>query len=153
MKKIKFSPELVTLTLDLYFSGLSLRKVARNTNDHFNIELNYSTIYGWIQTYIPQISNYVNSLTPQLSDSWHIDELFVKMKGGDKRKGNTNVAYLWNIMDRDLRFLIASKLSEKRETNGAIQAINQAIHNSHGNLPNTVYTDVLKVYREGISKP
>ena len=66
------------------------------------------------------------------------------MKGGDKRKGNTNVANLWNIMDRDSRFLIASKLSEKRDTNGAIQAINQAIYNSHGNLPNTVYTDALK---------
>ena len=59
LKKVKFSPELVTLTLDLYFPGLSLRKVARNINDHFRIELNYSTIYGWIQTYIPQISNYV----------------------------------------------------------------------------------------------
>src|SRR6187402_545932 len=39
-----------------------------------------------IQTYIPQISNYVNSLTLQLSDSWHIDESFVKMKDGDKKK-------------------------------------------------------------------
>ena len=74
------------------------------------------------------------------------------MKGGDKRKGNTNVAYLWNVMDRDSRFLIASKLSEKRDISGAIQAINQAIHNSHGNLPNTVYTDALKAYREGISQ-
>jgi hypothetical protein len=46
------------------------------------------------------------------------------MKGGDKRKGNTNVAHLWNIMDKDSRFLIASKLSEKRDTNGAIS--NQA---------------------------
>ena len=53
-------------------------------------------------------------------------------------------------MDRDSRFLIASKLSEKKDTNGAIQAINQAIHNSHGNLPNTVYTDALRAYREGI---
>jgi putative transposase len=87
--------------LDLYFSGLSLRKVSRNINDHFGIDMNFSTLYTWIQKYIPQISNYVNSLTPQLSDSWHIDELFVKMKGGDKRKGNTNVAYLWNIMDRE----------------------------------------------------
>ena len=152
LKKVKFSPELVTLTLDLYFSGLSLRKVARNITDHFNIEINYSTIYGWIQTYIPQISNYVNSLTPQLSESWHIDELFVKMKGGEKRKGNANVAYLWNVMDRESRFLIASKLSEKRDTNGAIQAINQAIHNSHGNLPQIVYTDALRAYGEGISQ-
>ncbi len=62
LNKVKFSPELLTLTLDLYFSGLSLRNVSRNINDHFNIKLNYSTIYGWIQTYILQISNYVNSL-------------------------------------------------------------------------------------------
>ena len=72
------------------------------------------------------------------------------MKGGDKRKGNANVAYLWNVMDRESRFLIASKLSEKRDTNCAIQAINQAIHNSHGNLPQIVYTDALRAYREGI---
>lgn len=48
--------------------------------------------------------------------------------------------------------LLASKLSEKRDINGAIQAINEAIKNSHGNLPNTVYTDSLRVYREGISQ-
>jgi transposase-like protein len=39
LKKAKFSPELVTLKLDLYFSGLSLRKVARNVNHHFEIEI------------------------------------------------------------------------------------------------------------------
>jgi transposase InsO family protein len=74
------------------------------------------------------------------------------MKGGEKRKGNANVAYLWNVMDRESRFLITSKLSEKRDTNGAIQAINQAIHNSHGNLPQIVYTDALRAYGEGISQ-
>ncbi|MGI9010170.1 MAG: IS6 family transposase [Nitrososphaeraceae archaeon] len=152
LRKVKFTPELITLCLDLYFSGLSLRKISRNISDHFNVDINYSTIYDWIQRYIPQISNYVNSLTPQLSESWHIDELFVKMKGGDKRKGNANVAYLWNILDRDSRYLLTSKLSEKRDTNGAIQAINEAIHNSHGNLPQIVYTDALRAYREGVSK-
>jgi hypothetical protein len=45
LKKAKFSPELITLTLDLYFSGLSLRKIARNIGDHFNIDINFSTIY------------------------------------------------------------------------------------------------------------
>ena len=68
------------------------------------------------------------------------------------RKGNANVAYLWNVMDRESRFLIASKLSEKRDTNGAIQAINEAIQNSHGNLPQIVYINALRAYREGISQ-
>lgn len=74
------------------------------------------------------------------------------MKGGEKRKGNANVAYLWNVMDRETRFLNASKLSQKRDTNGAIQAINEAIYNSHRNLLQIVYTDALRAYREGISQ-
>jgi putative transposase len=79
LKKVRFTPKLITLTLDLYFSGLSLRKIARNVNDHFDISVDFSTIYNWIKRYIPIISQYVNSLTPQLSETWHADELFVKM--------------------------------------------------------------------------
>jgi putative transposase len=152
LQKVKFSPELITLTLDLYFSGLSLRKIARNVSDHFDIEINFSTIYTWIQRYIPVISEYVNSLKPQLGDTWHADELFVKMKAGETRKGNTGIAYLWNVMDRQSRFLIASKLSEHRDTEGAINAFNEAIHNAHGQNPQQIHTDALRAYREGISK-
>ncbi|MFZ0222483.1 MAG: hypothetical protein WAM42_12435 [Candidatus Nitrosopolaris sp.] len=82
LKRVRFTPELITLTLDLYFSGLSLRKIARNVNDHFDIQVDFTTIYNWIKRYIPIISQYVNSLTPQLSETWHADELFVKMHEG-----------------------------------------------------------------------
>ncbi len=146
LKKVKFSPELITLTLDLYFSGLSLRKVARNINDHFDIDVNFSTIYTWIQRYIPVISNYVNSLKPQLGSEWHADELFVKMKGGEVRQHGGATAYLWNIMDRESRFLIASKLSEHRDKAGMISAFNEAIHNNHGQKPTTIRTDSLRAY-------
>jgi transposase-like protein len=39
LKKAKSSPELVTLTLDLYFSGLSLRKVATLRACHYDTSL------------------------------------------------------------------------------------------------------------------
>jgi len=55
-------------------------------------------------------------------------------------------------MTRDSRYLLASRLSKKRDTKGAIQAINEAIKNSYGNLPPIVYTYALKAYREGISQ-
>ena len=51
LKKARFNPELVTLCLDLYFSGLSLRKIARTVANHFNIEVDFSTIYSWIEIY------------------------------------------------------------------------------------------------------
>ncbi len=152
LKKAKFNEELVCLTLDLYFSGLSLRKIARSVSDHFNVDINYSTIYTWIQKYIPLISDYVNALTPQLSNQWHADELFVRLKGSQHQGRYKGLAFLWNVMDRDTRFLLASKLSENRDANGAVAALQLAIKNANGNLPDTLNTDVHRSYREAVSK-
>jgi transposase-like protein len=66
LKNVKFTAELISLTLDLYFSGLSLRKMARNINDHFEIEVDFTTIYNRIKRYAPIISEYVNSLIPTI---------------------------------------------------------------------------------------
>jgi putative transposase len=152
LKKVRFTPELITLTLDLYFSGLSLRKIARNVNDHFDISVDFTTIYNWIKRYIPVISQYVNSLAPQLSDTWHADELFIKMHGGKTYKGKTNLAFLWNVMDRKTRFLLASKVSEARDINGAVAAFKEAVKNANGQNPKEIHTDALRAYREGISQ-
>jgi transposase-like protein len=151
LKKVKYSPEIITLTLDLYFSGLSLRKVVRSVNDHFNLHLGSTSIYRWVKTYVPVISEYVNSLTPKISTTWHADELFVNMRGGQKIRGGHEIGYLWNIMDRNTRFLIASKLTELRDENGAIQAFRQAVQNVHSK-PETVYTDSLRSYRAGLKR-
>ncbi|UVS69099.1 DDE-type integrase/transposase/recombinase [Nitrososphaera viennensis] len=150
LKKAKFSPELVTLTLDLYFSGLSLRKIARNLSDHFRIDINYSTIYTWIQKYIPIITEYVNSLAPQLSTTWHADEVFIRTRDGNVMQHGYSMGFLWNIMDRETRFLIASKLTEKRDVVAAIDAFKEAAKNAHGITPEKVHTDALRHYHSGV---
>ena len=152
LNKAKFNEELVCLTLDLYFSGLSLRKIARSISDHFNVDINYSTIYTWIQRYIPVISDYVNALTPQLSNQWSADELFVRMKGSQHQGRYKGLAFLWNVMDKETRFLLASKVSENRDASGAIAALQLAIKNANGNLPDAINTDAHRSYREAVSK-
>jgi transposase-like protein len=155
VKGSRYSPEMVSLTLDLYFSGTSLRKIARIVNNHFGTMMGKSSIYRWIETFVPRISEYANSLTPELSDAWHADEVFLDMKGGEVRKTGQNktekkVAYLWNVMDRKTRFLLASKLSTHRDDYGAVQAFKEASKNAHGNLPERIFTDGLKSYRDPI---
>jgi transposase-like protein len=153
LKGSRYSPEMVSLTLDLYFSGMSLRKIARTVNNHYGLRLGNATIYRWIQKFVPRISEYVNSLSPELSETWHADELFVKMKGGvkDNQYGQENMAYLWNIMDRRTRFLLTSKLSRARDMGGAARAFIEAKRNAHESKPERVFTDAHKAYGEGIS--
>lgn len=150
IKKTKFTPDLVSLTLDLYFSGMSLRKIARVVSDHTQQSLGATTVYDWIQKFVPKISEYANSLNPQLSDTWHGDELFVKMKKGiDYKVGSKHydkIAFLWNVMDRKTRFLLASKVSAYRDDNGAFEAFKEARANSHGQFPEKIFVDGAHAY-------
>jgi transposase-like protein len=148
--KARFTPETITLCLDLYFSGLSLRKIARNLSDHFGVTIYYSTIYRWIEKYVPVISDYVNSLSPQLSQTWHADELFLRMKGSPHQGRYAGLAFMWNVMDRETRFLLASRVSEGRDIAGAVKAFQEAIKNAHGQTPETLHSDAHKSYAVGI---
>jgi transposase-like protein len=152
LKKARFTPEFVTLCLDLYFSGLSLRKITRTVSTHFNIDVDFSTIYRWIEKYVPMISEYVSTLAPQLSTTWHADELFVKVRGGTHRGKQYGVGFVWNIMDRETRFLIVSKLTVSRDAESTIAAFDEAKAHAHGIKPKTVYTDSLGNYKNGISR-
>jgi transposase-like protein len=113
--------------------------------------LGEASIYRWVKKYVGIISEYVNSLNPQLSETWHADELFVKVKGGRPYYGNTNMGFLWNVMDRKTRFLLASKLSKHRDVGGAARALREAKNNARGSQPERILTDSLKAYREGMS--
>ncbi len=154
----RYTPEVVSLTLDLYFSGMSLRKIARTVNSQFGTEMGATSIYRWIETFVPKISEYVNSLTPQLSETWQADEVFVKMRGGETAKGGMdrskpqkNMAYLWNVMDRKTRFLLASRLSQHRNVNGAVAVFNEARRNANGSEPEKIFADGLSAYPQALT--
>jgi len=153
IKKAKYSPETITLTLDMYFSGMSFNKIARTLNDNLDMNLGAASIYRWVKRYVPMISEYVNGLTPQLSETWQADEVFVKMKGGEEIKARKmkNMAYLWNVMDRKTRFLLASRLSQHRNVNGAVGAFNAARKVAHDSQPEKIFADGLNAYPQAMT--
>ncbi len=142
--KTKFSPELVTMTLDLYFSGLSLRKIVRYVKDHFEVKLGVTTIYDWIAKYVPMIAEYANAQCPEVSQTWHADELFVKVRGGTHK--SRGIGMVWNVMDRETRFLLVSKLTKDRVATDTTAAFEEAARNAHGIKPVMVLTDSLRHY-------
>ena len=61
-----------------------------------------------------------------------------------------DIAFLWNVMDRKTRFLLASKLSKGRDCAGADRAFREAVKNAKGE-PETIYADALASYREAVA--
>ncbi len=154
-KGMKNDSKAVTAALDAYFRGLSLRDVRDHLAQFYGVQVHETTVLRWVEKYSKVISGYVNTLSPELSDTWHADEVFVKMRGAESYKTKTgksaNLAFLWNVMDRKTRFLLASKVSRHRDVGGAARAFQEAARNAHNSEPERVFTDSLNSYREGIT--
>jgi putative transposase len=101
-EKMKHNPQAVTSAMQLYFSGESLRNTMKSLR-LLGVEVSHQTVYDWITKYITLMKEYVETLTPNVSDTWRADELYVKIKGDMK--------YLFALMDDETRFWIAQEVA------------------------------------------
>ena len=154
-ENMKFSPEIVTQCLDLYFKGVSLRKIANHIGQsHNGLEISHVQVYYWIKRYTKIISEYVDELKPELGDMWATDEMMIKVKhdGLVKQKGaDAKWVWMWNVLDNETRFLIATMVSKKKKVADAKRLFKQAKDNA-GKTPKYVTTDGLLVYPKAFKK-
>jgi transposase-like protein len=135
---MKFDPQVITMTLDLYYKGVSLRAIQDHLNQIFGVRLSHQTVENWIRKYLNLIAEYVKTLKPTVGGQWHADEMMVKA-GGDWK-------YLWNVMDKDTRFLLASQITKGRDTDDASSLFAKAKEIAK-TIPKTVVTDGLSSYQ------
>lgn len=142
-QKLKYEPKIVTIALDLYFKGTSLRKISDHFKQFYGLNVHFATLYRWIDKYVELIGKYADSLIPQLSGKWNIDEMKLRCKG--------DWVWLWNVMDKDTRFLLASTISKNREIEDARRTFRIAKSRANSK-PLTVTTDGLQSYQDAFRK-
>jgi len=141
--KMRFDPKVVALALDLYFKGVSQRKIADHIGQFYGSKISQPAIYKWIRKYERIINGYVDQLEPDLSDVWNADEMMVKCGG--------KWVWLWNVMDAGTRFLLASQVSQKREVADARKPFQKAVEVAKAK-PDIVVTDGLPAYIRAFKK-
>lgn len=139
---MKYDPRIVATTLDLYFKGVSLRKIADHLKQCYSLEIDHSTVYRWISKYTDIIEAYVASLEPDLGNVWHTDEMKVKI-GGEWR-------WLWNVMDERTRFQLVSVITKTREIQDAKKAFRKS-KEVGGKKPMLMVTDGLASYKKAFN--
>lgn len=142
-QKIKGGEKITTLMLDLYFKGISLRKISDHLKQFYEIEVNPSNILRRIKKFSKIINNYVKTLKPDLSDEWHTDEM--EIQAGGKWK------WLWNVMDKETRYLITRKVSDRRRIKDSIKVLNEAKEIA-GKQPMFIFTDGCVSYEQSIKR-
>ena len=104
-ERMKHSPQGITTAMQLYFSGESLRNTARSLR-LLGVQVSHKTVFMWIKKYTALMEKYLDKITPQVSDTWRADELFLKVKG--------NMKYLYALMDDETRFWIAKEVADTK---------------------------------------
>lgn len=147
-EKMKATPETVTVALDLYFKGISMRAIVDHLKQFYNVEVSHVAIYKWIRKYVSMMKKYCDQLVPRVSGIWHSDEMTLNIRDLDNHE---NLRWAWNVIDNESRFWLASQITEKREIADARKVLAQASSLSK-TRPMAIVTDGLRAYQDAIPK-
>jgi putative transposase len=137
-----YDPHIMAATLDLYFKGISLRKISDHLRQFYGQNVAHSTVYRWICRYTDAIEAYISTLEPEVGNIWHADEMKVKVKGEWK--------WLWNMMDEKTRFQLVSRIAETREKEDAKMTFRKSKEVAN-KKPKLVVTDGLQGYHSAFN--
>jgi putative transposase len=135
-ERMKHNPQAVTIAMQLYFSGESLRNTMKSLR-LIGVEVSYRTILNWIKKYTRLMEKYLQKITPNVSDTWRADEIYIKVKG--------NMKYLFAMMDDETRYWIAQEVAETKEKHDARTLFMRSKY-LMGKQPKTLITDGLPSY-------
>ena len=127
--------------LQSYFSGMSLNEVRYNIQQQHSYLPSASTIYRWIDRFIKEAEDKVKDIHPNVGNTWIADETVIKIAGKNY--------WLFDCIDADTRFLLASHLSPNRGIREA-RALMEKSEARADKTPKVVVTDRLAAYLDGI---
>ena len=108
---MKYSANIVTTTLDLFFKGVSLRSLADHINQFYGYHISHVTVYRWIRKFLQIIVQYAQRFRPTVSHKWHVDETKLRVNG--------KLRNFWNLMDHKTRYLLAIQVTSGRSAHEA----------------------------------
>jgi len=116
--KMKNSPQKITLCLDLFYRGISTRKVQEHLSAFYPENSSNVSIYKWIIKYSKMISKFTDSLKLKVGNEIQVDEMEYKVK---KQK-----SWFIDAIDTKTRFIVSSEFVKTRELKELKQVIARA---------------------------
>ena len=141
-EKMKHNPKAITTAMQLYFSGESLRNTTRALK-LLGVKVSHQTIHNWIGKYIDLMQIYLDRITPQVSDIWRTDEIYLKVRG--------NLTYLFSMMDDETRFWISQQVADNKGTSDVRPMYQNAIEIT-GKKPAVLISDGATNFAEAYRK-
>jgi len=141
--RMRTQSRIISSSIDMYFEGLSVRKVQTQIKKLFGVDVSQVAIWKWVMKYSALVSRYVETLSPQLLGIYHVDETAIFCKSLER--------WFWEIIDSQSKFLVAGHLSKTRTTEDAIQLFEKSLKVAK-RKPTSIYCDGLPAYVDAYNK-
>ena len=135
-RRHRFPSEIISHCVWLYFRfSLSFRDVEELMSSR-GVSLTYETVREWCLKFGQTYANGLRRKSPPSGDRWHLDEVFLKIKG--------QTHYLWRAVGQDgdvLDILVQSRRNKK-----ATKKFFRKLLKGLRDVPRVIITDKLKSY-------
>ena len=125
------TPEQITMAVDLLFSGLSSRKIARSL-EMTGVKTSHVTVQNWAREYAGLMDRFMDKITPQVGEQWRTDDIYLKIRG--------NRRYMFAMLDADTRYWLAKMVAEHKG-NDDVEPMFKKAKDLAGNVPSRLVSD------------
>ncbi|MFD0229666.1 IS6 family transposase [Streptomyces hirsutus] len=132
----RYPVEIISHCVWLYFRfPLSFREVEELMLER-GVVVSYETVRRWCLKFGQSYAHGLRRRQPRPGDKWHLDEVFVKINGGQK--------YLWRAVDQDGNVL--DILVQNRRDAAAARRFFRRLLKTTRTVPRVIVTDKLRSY-------
>ena len=141
--KMKNHEDKITSCMNMYYAGMSLRKIQEHLQMFAPKNSHYSTLYRWIVKYANMISTLTNNLQVQSGQELMSDEMEYH------RLGEQN--WFVDVMDTETRFMVASDYMKSRTIENLTRVLKKSKF-ATGEQIKVITTDGLQGYPRVLRK-
>ena len=135
----KMDAEMMGSAIRDYYTGKSYKQITEGLKEEYDLpkEPSKATIYEWVRDYTDKALKQMGGHKAKTGGHWVADEMQVDV-GGQKM-------WLWNVMDSETRYTLASHLTPRRYANAARVVLRKAAL-AADKPPETITSDKLRSY-------
>ena len=134
-------PEIITLSIDMYVSNLSSRKMRNQLKRHFDHKISHVSILDWVRRYTLKVHKFIEAQGYNLGENFYADETMIDCEGRKDR--------FWCCLDWDTRLITGVHYSLSANPDEAQEFLKKAIVKGK---PRYIQTDAGMFYPQAFRK-
>tara|TARA_Y100000310_G_scaffold272497_1_gene287493 strand:+ start:297 stop:1220 length:924 start_codon:yes stop_codon:yes gene_type:complete len=140
----------ITLCRDLYYNGMSFRKIQEHLKAFYPKNCHYSTAYRWIVKYSMMISKLIDNLQIKSGIELQSDEMEYHRRISKYQKGREQNWFV-DVMDTTTRFMVSSGYMKSRTIDSMVKVLKRGKFVT-GSQVKVITTDGLNGYPRMLKK-